>query len=175
MIDLLLINPGNSKGIYQNLSSKYSAIEPPTWALLLAKSCQSKNFNVKILDCNAESLDNLSALNAIKKINPKLICFVVYGQNVNSGTTNMSGAIGLLNYLKNNFIKTPIAFIGSHVQALPVETLKKEKNIDFVFTNEGVYALWNVLALKKITKENLSNIKGIAFLNENKVNDYIIR
>ena len=50
MTDLLLINPGNSKGIYQNLSNKYSAIEPPTWALLLAKSCQSKNYSVKILE-----------------------------------------------------------------------------------------------------------------------------
>ena len=169
MIDLLLVNPGNSRGIYQNLSNKYSAIEPPTWALLLAKSCLSKNYKVKILDCNAEALDNHSALERIKDINPRLICFVVYGQNVNSGTTNMSGAIGLLDFLKNNLIKAPIAFIGSHVQALPVETLKKEKNIDFVFTNEGVYALWNVLALKNIKKEYLSNIKGIAFLNEDEV------
>ena len=46
-------------------------------------------------------------------------------------------------YLKENKIPTPIAFIGSHVQALPIETLKKEKNIDIVFTNEGVYALRN--------------------------------
>jgi anaerobic magnesium-protoporphyrin IX monomethyl ester cyclase len=169
MTDLLLVNPGNSKGIYQNLSNKYSAIEPPTWALLLAKSCLSKNYKVKILDCNAEAMNNESALEKIKNIKPRLICFVVYGQNVNSGTTNMSGAISLLNYLKDNFIDAPIAFIGSHVQALPVETLKKEKNIDFVFTNEGVYALWNVLALKNITKDYLSNIKGIAFLKENKV------
>lgn len=169
MTDLLLVNPGNSKGIYQNLSNKYSAIEPPTWALLLAKSCLSKNYKVKILDCNAEALDHESAFEKIKNINPRLICFVVYGQNVNSGTTNMSGAISLLNYLKNKLVDAPVAFIGSHVQALPVETLKKEKNIDFVFTNEGVYALWNVLALKNITKEYLSNIKGIAFLNENKV------
>ena len=73
MTDLLLVNPGNSKGIYQNLSNKYSAIEPPTWALLLAKSCQSKNYNVKILDCNAESLDNLSALKAIKKLGVRYI------------------------------------------------------------------------------------------------------
>ena len=66
MTDLLLINPGNSKGIYQNLSNKYSAIEPPTWALLLAKSCLSKNYKVKILDCNAEALNNESALEKIK-------------------------------------------------------------------------------------------------------------
>ena len=41
-IDLLLISPSNSKVTYQGLSKKYSAIEPPTWALLLAQSVRAK-------------------------------------------------------------------------------------------------------------------------------------
>ena len=63
---------------------------------------------------------------------------------------------------KNNF-KSPICIIGSHVQALPIETLKKEKSIDFVFTNEAVYALRNVLKLFDFTSQSLSTVKGIAF------------
>ncbi len=55
----------------------------------------------------------------------------------------------IFNYLKNNGIGKKISLIGSHAQALPRETLKKEKNIDFVFTNEGVYDLRNILKLKK--------------------------
>ena len=164
MIDLLLINPNSSNLVYQGLSNKYSAIEPPTWALLLAQSCKSKDFKVSILDCNAENLDNSTSIDRIKQINPRLICFVVYGQNVNSGTTNMSGAVSLANFIKKKISQTPVAFIGSHVQALPVETLKKEKSIDFVFTNEGVYSLWNVLSLKKISKKNLANIKGVTYI-----------
>ena len=58
MTDVLLINPGNSNKVYQDLSKKYSAIEPPTWSLLLAKSCQSQNFKPEIMDCNAEKLTN---------------------------------------------------------------------------------------------------------------------
>jgi anaerobic magnesium-protoporphyrin IX monomethyl ester cyclase len=38
MIDVLFISPGNASGIYQNLATDYAAIEPPTWALLLARS-----------------------------------------------------------------------------------------------------------------------------------------
>ena len=38
----------------------------------------------------------------------------------------MSGAVRSANFLKNSKIKTLIGFIGSHVQALPIETLKKE-------------------------------------------------
>ena len=69
----------------------------------------------------------------------------------------------------SNNIEIPIAFIGSHVQALPGKTVKDEKNIDFVFTNEGVYSLRNVLQLKKINKENLKEIKGLCFLLDKKV------
>ena len=93
---------------------------------------------------------------------------MVYGQNVNAGTTNMSGAIHTSEYLKK-FITTPISIIGSHVQALPLETLKTEKSIDFVFTNEGVYSLRNLLKLNDFSPMSLSRIKGIAFRNENQL------
>ena len=45
-----------------------------------------------------------------------------------------------------------IAFIGSYVQALPIKALNEEKSIDFVFTNEGVYALKKILNLRKRIK-----------------------
>jgi anaerobic magnesium-protoporphyrin IX monomethyl ester cyclase len=166
MIDVLLINPGNSNKVYQDLSNKYTAIEPPTWSLLLAKSCQSQGFVPKILDCNAENLSNNEILKKVEEANPRLICFVVYGQNVNAGTTSMEGAINISNFLKEHSNRL-IGYVGSHVQALPLETLKKEKSIDFVFTNEGVYALWNILKLSNISIDNLKDIKGIAYRNQN--------
>ena len=146
-LDCLCLVAKSSSKTYQKLSVTYSAIEPPTWALLLAQSTRSVGFKVGIIDANAENLTEKEILNKVKILSPKMICFVVYGQNVNAGTTNMSGAIHLADYFKLN-IQTPISIIGSHVQALPIETMKKEKNIDFVFTNEGVYALRNTLKLK---------------------------
>ena len=146
MIDVLFISPGNASGIYQNLASDYAAIEPPTWALLLAQSCRSVGYTVDLIDVNAEQLDNETVADRIKNINPRLICLVVYGQNVNSGTVNMSGAVYISNYLKEIGITTPICFIGSYVQAVPFKALKEEPSIDFAFTNEGVYALRNILA-----------------------------
>ncbi len=147
--DVCFITPNNSKKIYQELSNSYSAIEPPTWSLLLAQSCRSVGFNVEIIDALAENLDDEEVKNRILKKKPKFICFVVYGQNVNAGTTSMSGAIRTADYIKKSNIKTLIGFIGSHVQALPIETLKKERSIDIVFTNEGVYSLRNILKKKK--------------------------
>ena len=168
MIDVLFITPNNSKGIYQKLSNSFSAIETPTWSLLLAESCRSIGFKVAILDTTAEQLTDEQAYQKILDYKPRLLCFVVYGQNVNAGTTNMSGAVRLSNYLKNKKLEAPISFIGSHVQSLPIKTINDEKSIDFVFTNEGVYSLREILSLKKITFDTIKNIKGLCFLQNNK-------
>ena len=90
MIDALFLVPGNASGVYQDLSENYSAVETPTWALLLAESCRSVDYNVRILDVAAEKLDHQEVLNRVSEVNPRFIVFVVYGQNVNAGTTNMS-------------------------------------------------------------------------------------
>jgi radical SAM superfamily enzyme YgiQ (UPF0313 family) len=163
MIDVLFITPGNATGIYQDLANNYAAIEPPTWALLLAQSCRSVNYTVNLIDINAEQLKNDEIVNRIKSLNPRLICFVVYGQNVNSGTVNMSGATYVSNYIKEAGITIPIAYVGSYVQAVPIKALKEEPSIDFAFINEGVYALRNVLAQETIDITNLDHIKGIVW------------
>jgi anaerobic magnesium-protoporphyrin IX monomethyl ester cyclase len=167
MTDILFINPNSSRAIYQGLSNKLSAIETPTWSLLLAESCRSKGGKVALIDCLAENLSLEEAYKRIIKINPKLICFVVYGQNVNAGTTNMVGAVELSNYIKKRSAIV-ISYLGSYVQALPKKTLQDEKSIDFVFINEGVYALHQILKIKKFDTINLRKISGIFFRNDKK-------
>ena len=162
-MDVLFISPGNASGIYQDLAKDYAAVEPPTWALLLAQSCRSVGYSVGLIDINAEQLNNETVVDRVRIMNPRLICFVVYGQNVNAGTVNMSGATAMSTYFKSVGVNIPIAYIGSYVQALPVKALKDEPSIDFAFTNEGVYALRNVLAQINIDILNLSDIKGIVW------------
>ena len=167
-LDVLFVSPGSAKHVYQCLADKYSGIGTPTWALLLSQSCRSQGYNVAILDVLAERLDHQQAIDKIKNLNPKLICFVVYGENCNSGTTQMSGTVLLAENIKKAGINIPIAAAGSHVQALPYEVLENEHSIDFIFTNEAVYSLWNILKedLSDITK--LEHIKGIGFRKEGK-------
>ena len=98
-IDVVFINP-SVKNNYQSLKSKYTAIEPPTWSLLLAQSMRNFGFNVSIIDANAEDQTEEQIYNKVESLKPRLIVFVVYGQNVNAGTTNMSGAIHIANFLK---------------------------------------------------------------------------
>jgi radical SAM superfamily enzyme YgiQ (UPF0313 family) len=161
VLDVLFVAPSDISGIYQDLGLKQSAIEPPTWALLLAQSCRAKGFKVGIYDPGAESHNLEQQCSKILKTTARLVVFVVYGQNVNAGTANMSGAVKLSRQLKTLEYPVPIALIGSYVQALPRKTLQDELSFDFAFSNEGVYALWKVLEIERFDFVSLAKIPGL--------------
>ena len=92
-LDILFIHPNASKKIYQDLSNDYSAIEPPIWAAMLAQHCRSNGFGSQILDCEAEKLNYIEAAQVIKDVNPRIACFVVYGQQPSASTQNMHGRL----------------------------------------------------------------------------------
>ena len=76
-LDVLFINPGNHKAIYQGLEKDYSAIETPTtWALLLAQSVRAVGFKPGIFDVNAERLSTNQAVQRIKETETRLLCFM---------------------------------------------------------------------------------------------------
>lgn len=164
-MDALFINPDSSAKAYQGLAKVYSAIEPPTWALLLAESCRSKGFGVGILDCDAERLTINQSILRIEDMRPRLVVFVVYGQNPNSGTTSMIGALELAQAIKEADINTKICFVGSHTSALPRDVLA-HNCVDIVLLNEGVYALHNLL--KSNLANDLHHIKGIGYKTQEK-------
>ena len=113
-----------------------SSFDTQDISLLLAQSVMTLGYKTRIFDVNAERLNTEQAVQRIKKTNSRLICFVVYGQNPNAGTVNMAGTVMLSRALKKTDFQAPIAVVGSHVQALPHETLQKEKDsIDIIFTN----------------------------------------
>ncbi len=159
-MDALFVNPDSSAQAYQDLAKVYSAIEPPTWALLLAESCRAKNFSVGILDCDAERLTLERSVKRVDELRPRLVVFVLYGQNPNSGTTSMIGALTLAKALKEQHPQFKICFVGSHVSALPYEVLVHDC-VDIVLLNEGVYALHNLL--RSNLNEDLQHIKGIGY------------
>jgi len=159
-LDVLFVESDSSGKSYQELSRVHSAIETPTWSLLLAQSCRSRRFGAAILDCNAERLPDDQAVQRIHDAKPRLVCFVVYGQEPNAGTRNMSGAVRLCAKLKEAYPEHPTCFVGSHISALPKEVLAYDF-VDIVLLNEGVYALHNLL-LSDLHDE-LGKVNGIGY------------
>jgi len=159
-LDILFVHPNASEIIYQDLSKKSAAIEPPIWAGMLANHVRTRNFSAAILDCEAERLNWEDASKTIVDYNAKVICFVVYGQQPSASSQNMTGAVGIARLVKQ-LTDTPIVFVGGHVAALPDEVLA-EDCVDIVLLNEGVYAISNLLSTD-LSVEQLKNCTGIGF------------
>lgn len=56
MTDLVLINPGSRKAVFQDLGLEAAAIEPPFWIAVIAAYLREKGFSVAVIDANAENL-----------------------------------------------------------------------------------------------------------------------
>ena len=114
-----------------------------------------------------ECPDSNTFYQVVEEHNPRLVLFVVTGQNPNASTAAMAGAtaasvvIGCSPW-SSQAISWKIGFVGPHVNALPIETLERHPEIDIVFTNEGVYALKNILSTN-LSDLELKDIKGIAY------------
>jgi radical SAM superfamily enzyme YgiQ (UPF0313 family) len=159
-LDVLFVNADSAATAYQALAKDFAAIEPPTWSLLLAQSCRAQGFGVALIDAPAERLTHEQTVARIAAAAPRLVCFVVYGQNPNSGTTNMIGNTACCRLLKDLHPEMRTCFVGSHTSALPREVIALPY-VDFILLNEGVYALHNLLRSDLATQ--LEKIKGIGY------------
>jgi len=166
LIDVCFVIPSSAKKAYQKLSDVYSAIEPPTWALILAQSLKVKKYTSVILDFDADRKTLDESVQLIIETKARLIVFVLYGQNPNSGTTLMIGASELADQLKKNYPQTKIGFIGSHVSALPLEVINLSY-VDFAFINEGIISL--IALLETNLNSHLEKIPGIWFKDDDGV------
>ena len=158
-IDVVFVEADSSKESYQELARDFSAIETPTWSLLLAEAVRAKGFVPAIIDQKAQRWSDSQVVSELEHLLPHLIVFVAYGQNPNSGTTNMIG-VERLGKKVRMALNIPIAAVGTHISALPVETLNRHSFIDIALLGDGTYALINLLKSKVSHKRK---IKGICY------------
>ena len=116
-------------------------------------------YSCQILDCDALKLTEEEAVDQIIQSKSRLALFVLYGQQPNQGTFLMIGATSLAEKLKESS-DIKVGFVGSHISAQPKEVLSYDF-VDFVFINEGVYALRDLL--KTNLKDKLDKVNGIGF------------
>src|SRR3989338_10379436 len=91
-LDLLLINPGGQKNIYQGLGNKLTAIEPPVWCGFIATYIRNRGYSVEILDATAEQLGFEEVADRVFNESPKLVAVMVYGHQPSASTQNMPAA-----------------------------------------------------------------------------------
>lgn len=164
MTDIVLINPGARKEIYQDLGNDLTAVEPPLWCRLIGGYLRDRDIEFEIIDAEAECYGPKALANCIAKINPKLVCMVAYGHQPSASTQQMVGAGAGCKSIKSLKNAPPILIVGGHVSALPEQTLKEEA-VDYVCVGEGVITIVALYEQILEGKLELDTVPGLVWMN----------
>jgi anaerobic magnesium-protoporphyrin IX monomethyl ester cyclase len=163
-LDLVLVNPGNRRQVFQALAVDLAAIEPPVWAGLIATFIRARGFAVQIVDAEGEGLSVHETANRIIEMDPTLTAVIVYGHQPSASTQNMPAAGELCTVLKERAPDLKTILVGGHVAALPERTLLEE-NVDFTCDGEGPHTILQLLQALINRETDLRKVGGLIFRN----------
>ena len=167
-LDLLLVNPNTKKAVYQELSTRLVAIEPPVWAGLMATFVRGKGRSVAILDAEAEGLSPAEVGDRVAAMAPRLVAIPAYGHQPSASTQVMPGVRQAASAVREVRPDLPILLLGGHVAALPERTLEDEP-CDFVAGGEGLHTLTDLLECLESAPGQLANVRGLVWRQSGKV------
>src|SRR6266481_4109512 len=160
-VDVLLVNPGSLKAVYQGLGDKFSAIEPPSLAGLFATYLRRKGASVEVIDAPALNLDPTQVAKLIEdNFDPALVVVVVYGFQPSASTQNMPAAGETCRALKELDPGFRIMMTGTHPAALPERTLQEEA-VDFVCDREGPETILETVRALKAGAKSFSGVPSL--------------
>lgn len=160
-VDIVLINPGDRKQVYQDLGRDYSAIEPPFWVITIAQYLRNNGFSVAVIDSNAENITPDETAAKADSFKPLLSAVIVYGSQPSASTQNMTIATKICASLKEN-TSSMVTIGGLHPSALPEQTLR-EVTTDFVIKGEGHLTIKSLLENIKRDSRDYSAVPGLCY------------
>lgn len=166
-IDIVLINPGDRRQIYQGLAAELAAIEPPFWVAVLAAYLRQEGFSVGIIDANAANIAPDETARRAAALKPLLSCVVVYGSQPSASTQNMTIAGAICRALTEQKAGH-VAIGGLHPSALPERTLHEEA-VDFVIEGEGPDTLKGLLVELATAAPDFSRVPGLWYRAEDSI------
>lgn len=162
--DVLFVIPPSRVQIYQDLSRDLAAIEPPVWAGLLATFVRNHGYDGAILDAEARGLTHQETAEAIAAVTPRLVVFVIYGQQPSASTQCMPAGRKVCEHLKA-LAGIPTLVMGTHPSALPKRTLLEEP-YTYVCQGEGPQTILGLLRVLKDNKGSLRDVPGLWYFED---------
>jgi radical SAM superfamily enzyme YgiQ (UPF0313 family) len=157
--DIVLINPGDRKRVFQDLGMEIAAIEPPFWIVVIAAYLREKGFKVAVIDANAENIPPEETAARADALKPLLSAVIVYGSQPSASTQNMPSA-GRICMKLTKYGSSKVAIGGLHPSALPGQTLNEE-DVDFVIDGEAILTLEKLLEKLQKGETDYKNIGGL--------------
>lgn len=160
-VEIVLINPGNRRQVFQDLGDDVAGIEPPFLVAVMAAYLRTKGYRPAIIDANAENLAPDEVATRVAAIAPRLTAVIVYGSQPSASTQNMTNAAMICAALKL-LSAAPVALGGLHPSALPEQSLIEEQ-VDFVIQGEGFVTLELLMGSLCDGTESFDTIPGLWF------------
>lgn len=158
-LDIVLVNPGDGKQVYQGLGQDHSAVEPPFWAAVIAAYLRNNGFNAAIIDANAENLSPQEVASRIADLKPALAAVIVCGSQPSASTQNMTIAGKISRCIKDS-AGVPVVISGLHPSALPRQTLE-EGNSHFVVEGPGGRSFKDLIEAIKGGRRDYRDVPGL--------------
>ncbi|MDD5053847.1 MAG: radical SAM protein [Candidatus Nanoarchaeia archaeon] len=150
---ILLIQPEATKAV----NKEFLSLQYPINLGYIASSLIKANNEVKMIDLNVMPKKEL--LKIIKKFKPQIA-------GLTSMTSSIYNAGETIDIIKDKNKKIITVLGGCHASALPFETMKEIKNLDFLVHGEGEETVVELVDFIKKGKK-MHNIPGIAFREKN--------
>lgn len=144
--------------------TKSKTIYYPLWLIYAAAYTKKAGFQVEFVDAPAKQLGREDTYNIISKNVEGTKLFVI-----DTSTPSIYSDIEFAAELKIKYPEAFILLVGTHVSALPEETLKINEKIDGVARKE--YDLIVKALAETIERgEDIATVKGLTYRKENKIN-----
>jgi radical SAM superfamily enzyme YgiQ (UPF0313 family) len=161
-MNILLLNPPFIKKFSRPQRSpavtKSGTLYFPMWLSYATGLLEKEGFDVDLIDAPADDFDLSYVLERAKRLTPDMIV-------LDTSTPSIYNDIEVAGRLKEEFPGSFVALVGTHVSALPEETLKINKRIDAVARGEYEFTLLE-LASTLARKGDLKNVRGLSFRGE---------
>ena len=140
--------------------AKGGTIYYPIWLAYATGVLEKNEFNVKLIDAPAREYNFDSTLNLVKKFSPDITV-------IDTSTPSIYNDVKIAEAIKDA-TGSFIILVGTHVSALPEETLKINKKIDAVARGEYDYTLLELVKTLESGK-NIQGVKGLTFRNDDDI------
>lgn len=162
---ILMLNPPffpkYSRSSRSPAVTKGGTIYYPMWMAYATGTLEKAGHIVKLVDAPAIPLSEKQVLSIVKKFKPDMVV-------LDTSTASIKNDIAVLEKIKQAH-KYFAVLVGTHVSALPNETMQSSKDINAVCIQEYDYTLRDLAKELEKKKPALKKVKGIAFRKGKKI------
>ncbi|MCX7919058.1 MAG: B12-binding domain-containing radical SAM protein [bacterium] len=146
--------------------TKSGTLYYPLWLAYATGVLAEAGYEVELIDAPAAGLDLPQVLERAKIYQPNLIV-------LDTSTPSIYNDIAVAEKLKEVVPNTRIALVGTHVTALPEQTLELSEKIDYILRGEYEYTLLDLVRLlddsSNFELRNLNSILGLTYRQNGKI------